>query len=312
MNKREALDILEKISDEGYYQIIWEGYDWYKKNLEPALETIGNYPEEHTSLLAESWFALGWSFYELDAPLKAIACYHKAVEFDTTHSESYRELANCLHKVGQYEQALNYVIKARDLDPDDDFAIEQQEEIESSMEQDEEPYYMEDDLGWACSELMAEDKLNEVNQLIKGRRKTEFLVIRARCYSAQKENKKYLNTLRSIINRGTFFDWTYQEWFYLNAHLYNKLSFWKTMLEMVPLLGSESVFETYQSLSDNHHGNSSTRIKREAVCLFHIYRLEQNVEGILKLHQSYPDWKELKDVANELMPPGISGTSMPG
>ncbi len=309
MENREALYVLEKIANEGYYQIIWEGFDWYQTQLLPALEFAAQSPLEYASLLAENWHALGWTFYELDAPYKAIECYRHAIAYDPEHSESYRELANCMHKTGRFKEALSFVLKARSLDPDDDFAIEQQEEIENSLEHGEQPYYEEGDLVWHCNELLAEGQFDQVLQLLKGRRKTEYLLLRARCYAAQKKNVRFLNTLRRIQNTGNYFDWTYQDWFYLNTQLYHNKSFWETLLDLVPFMASESVFETYQTLSDNHQGKVANRIRREVVCLFNIYRLDQNTSGILALHQQYPEWKELKDVANELMPPGIGGAA---
>ena len=307
MEKREALYVLEKIANEGYYQIIWEGFEWYQSQLLPALEFAGQSPREYASLLAETWHALGWTFYELDAPLKAIDCYQKSISYDSEHSESYRELANCMHKIGRYKEALSFALKARSLDPDDDFAIEQQEEIESSLEHNESPLYQEGDLVWQCSELMATGEFDNVLSLLKGRRKTDYLLLRARCYAAQKKNTKYISTLKRVQNNGNYFDWTYQDWFFLNSSLYHAKAFWQVMLDLVPFMASESVFETYQSLADNQIGQVANRIRREVVCQFHICRIDQDAAGILALHHQYPDWKELKEVANELMPPGIGG-----
>lgn len=309
MEKKEALYILEKIANEGYYQIIWEGYDWYESQLLPALKFASQFPEEYTSLLAETWHALGWTFYELDAPQKAINCYRKAITFDQDHSESYRELANCMHKIGDYKGALVFVIKARSLDPDDDFAIEQQEEIENSLDNRDRALYNEGDLIWECGELLAEGKFDDVYNKLKGRRKTDYLILRARCYAAQNKKTLYLNTLRRILAAGNYFDWSYQDWFYLDPHIYHSKAFWETMLELVPLMASESVFESYQTLFDNQQGHQANRIRREVVCRFHIYRIDQNAEEILALHQDYPEWKELKEVANELMPPGMGRSS---
>ncbi len=312
MENREALDILEKIANEGYYQIIWEGYEWYKNHLLPALDYAAKYPLEYASLLAENWHALGWTFYELDAPLKAIDCYQNAISFDSVHSESYREMANCMHKTGRYKEALSFVLKARSIDSDDDFAIEQQEEIESSLEHNERPLYQSGDLIWDCAELLAEGAFGEVLTKLKNRRKTEYLILRARCYAAQKKNQKYLNTLKRIQAAGNYFDWSYQDWFYLNSQIYHSKAFWSSMLELVPFMASESVFETYQTLSDHQQRQVANRIRREVVCRYHIYRIDQDVAGILELHHDYPDWKELKEVANELMPPGMGRSAMMG
>jgi tetratricopeptide (TPR) repeat protein len=306
MEKREALEILEKIANEGYYQIIWEGYEWYEKQLLPALDFAAQHSLEYASLLAENWHALGWTFYELDAPLKAIDCYRKAIFFDPEHSESYRELANCMHKTGDYKGALVFVIKARSLDPDDDFAIEQQEEIENSLDQREAPLYEKGDLIWECGELLAEGRFDDVFERLKGRRKTDYLILRARCYAAQNKKELFLNTLKRIQMAGNFIDWSYQDWFFLNPHIYHSKAFWETMLDLVPLMASESVFESYQTLFDHQHGHQANRLRREVVCRYHIYRIDQDAEKILALHQDYPDWKELKEVANELMPPGMS------
>ncbi|MFK7809060.1 MAG: hypothetical protein AB8F74_14750 [Saprospiraceae bacterium] len=308
MEKREALYILEKIANEGYYQIIWEGYEWYSTQLIPAIEFASQSPLEYASLLAENWHALGWTFYELDAPLKAIECYRKAVSYDLEHSESYRELANCMHKTGDYKGALVFVIKARSLDPDDDFAIEQQEEIESSLDHREAPLYDTGDLTWECSELLSRGDFESALVKLKNRRKTDYLLLRARCYAAQNESAKFLNTLRRIHGAGAFFDWSYQDWFYLHPYIYQSKAFWEIMLDLVPLMASESVFESYQTLFDNQQGQNAIRIRREVVCRFHIYRIDRNAAEILALHEEYPDWKELKEVANELMPPGMGSS----
>jgi tetratricopeptide (TPR) repeat protein len=312
MEKREAIEVLEKIANEGYYQVIWEGYEWYKDQLLPALEFASQSPIIYSSLLAENWHSLGWTFYELDAPLKAIECYRKAIYYDNDHSESYRELANCMHKTGDYKGALVFVIKARSMDPDDDFAIEQQEEIENSFDQREASLYGKGDLIWECGELLADEKFEEVFTKLKGRRKTDYLMLRARCYSAQKENAKFLNTLRRIHAAGNFFDWSYQDWFYLNPYVYQIKEFWEVMLDLVPLMASESVFESYQTLFDKQQGHIANQIRREVVCRFHIHRIDRNAEEILALHEDYTEWKELKEVANELMPPGMGRSASQG
>ena len=52
-------NVLEKIANEGYYQIVWEGYEWYRNQLLPALDFAAKSPDEYSSLLADFIFASG-------------------------------------------------------------------------------------------------------------------------------------------------------------------------------------------------------------------------------------------------------------
>ncbi|KAA3621646.1 MAG: hypothetical protein DWQ02_27295, partial [Bacteroidetes bacterium] len=86
--------------------------------------------------------------------------------------------------------------------------------------------------------------------------------------------------------------------------LWENVVFWQIQSRLIDK--TKGHFPTYSSLTDKHGDTLEQEARKNAICRFHIARLEFDYKGLMKLYKEYPEWKELREAINELAAPGSS------
>ena len=284
------VEILKKISKEGVSWTHGQGYNWLNETLLPLIQDC---KIEDKSLLSDCWYVIGDVYDFNDAPKMAITAYKKSIHFDEEHGEAYREIASMYERMGEYQKALENAKKALELNPDDEFSIEQYESASQELKSPSEPLYSEDDLDWQCNELLAENKPQEVIGKLINRRKIVYRKIRARSFGILKERDKYLQEWNMIVRNNQEIELDYADWFFMPDEIYYRSQFWNMLYERnnISLTG---ILPDYSSLYKNYRTSLDRKQMRRLVIKTFVLKNENNRQGLLDLAEVYPKWEEIK------------------
>ncbi|MCH2023494.1 MAG: hypothetical protein MK207_13545 [Saprospiraceae bacterium] len=296
MKKKALLDFLVNVENQGVVKLHISGYRWFKSIWLPRLGLADLLIPEHAALLADCWYLMG-DVYDFNcAPLKAIECYKKAIQYDESIDGAYREIANMYKQIGHYSKALNYINIAIDMMPDNTEIKAEKEEIQDCINYDVEPFLTDNNQCWKLNEKLANQEFDFIIQLVSQIDNPELNIIQclARAYGAQANFEKYLETWGQITNSNLTFSLEYADWFYMPDEILNSSEIWQ-MIKSASGRIDEANFMIFDSFTENY-GNQLT--KNQVVNLiadFYIFKANSNKQGIKNLVEKFPLWKELKE-----------------
>ncbi len=269
--------------------LLERGYCWFDGILLPMIQDV-NHSGVSTENLSDLYYLIGDVYDMTSAPLKALYWYEESILIDSSNYAAYREAANMLEQVGDYERACIYINKALEIDPTDECSIQDKECIYSSKQTNSDPLYIKGDMVWEMNELLAGKEFSEILNCLKGKDNVELLKILARAYGALKDEAKYMETWYKISESGEDIYIDYADWFYLPLNLKKSKAFW-LFLKSINDKIKPSVFYNFDSL--NEHYNLPIPEKRLLTCDYNIYLLDRNYEALSEMKQKYPEWIEL-------------------
>lgn len=294
MNKKEVVDLLLLVADEGVSYAHGEGFEFYHNKLLPALSAADNFGIEK-ELLAECWYAVG-DIHDLnDCPLQAIKAYQKSLDYDPDFAGTYKEMANMQERIGTYALALENLKKAQSLDPKDAEIKEDILAIEEAIQFADEPLFQSSNRSWLISELLANSEFNKVLEITNESTEIKELKCRAAAYGALNDFKNYLLSWTAILELNAEMDIDYWDWFYMPNVVYSGVEIWEILKKLNAKIQSGAFIQS--ATLEEYYPNLTEEETRELVCDFHILANSNNSEGLKELAKQYPKWEEPSSLA---------------
>lgn len=299
MKKEEVRKILEKVAEEGVAWPQLQDYKWFKEILIPYITFYEKSYSKENELISDCYYVIGDVFDLNKAPMKAIESYKKSIQVDKNNSAAFRELANMYRNIGEYKNALLYINKSLELDPDDEYAVSDKEWIQEFIDEKSDPFFKKGDLIWECDELLANSEPEKALELLKNKRKTAFRIAKARCYGALFDFRNYMKEWEGILQNSDKFEINSSDWFYMPDEIYENSKIWKILLKLNKRI-IDSTFVSYDSLLFDYGDILNFKEMRKLICEFNIYSCEKNLTELKKLKAQFPKWIEIDEEIKEL------------
>jgi tetratricopeptide (TPR) repeat protein len=290
---------LKKVSKEGVGWTHNNGFEWIKNTLIPHLEFAQQFLNHEKYLIADCFYVLGDVHDFNNAPKAAIKAYAKAIQYDHQFAAAYREMANMYSRIGNYEKATELISIAIHLEPDDKYALLDQEDIHQALEESKEPLYKESDKIWQCNELLANFQPQESLSLLQTTESVEYCKTSAQCYGALLDTQHYLKEWEKISQKNCEIEFKYADWFYMPETVFDSPEIWAIFLSISEKI-KPSVFLSFDSLYQSElYKNLNSNEQYKLLIEFNIYRTESNKEKLTQLYKTYPCWHDLKEIIEQ-------------
>lgn len=288
-------ELLDFVSTGGVPRTHAQGYDWFWTVLTPALQSANAKTKKEKARLADCHYVAGDVHDFNNAPLAAIEEYKKALYYDPEHAASYREIANMQERTGDLEGAMTNIEKALELDPDERCAITDRECILDSISDKQfQPWFREGDIWWQAYEFLASAKPNEALRLLKTPKSLAETRAKICALGALERHDAYLGEWRKLLGKVAEIEFEQHDWFFIPNAVYQAPEIWKLFLESgVRFGGVFSVFETLDS--DEHYKTLSYDARIRLRMEYYLYDQSEDLAGLKRLHETYPDWLELSE-----------------
>lgn len=288
-----AKEMLEHVAKEGVGWAHAQGYRWYWKTFRPALEQAAAAKTLESETLADCYYVCGDIHDFNQAPKAAIEEYRRVLEIEPDSSSAFRELASMYSALGLYEEALRHSDQALRLDPDDEFARKDRQEIEGAISENDAPLYSAGPVLDAY-ELLAIFNPGRALNCLKGLNESEALRARACCYGAMRQDNLYLAEWSSILDQETLIWFSYADWFFMADDIYAAPDLWELLLNAK--VEYKGVFTDFAGLDESERycalsENDKIRLKLQ----YYVYAQSRNLFGLRELYREYPEWKELAE-----------------
>ncbi|WBX75329.1 hypothetical protein PG911_11745 [Tenacibaculum ovolyticum] len=292
MKQTELVTFVNKISENGVSYAHGKGFEFFQETLLPNIKKAEK-SITNKNTLADCWYVIGDIYDFNDSPLKAIESYKKAISFDPKIASAYREIGNMQERIGKYSNAILSIKKALEIEPTDDNTILDLKNAEDSLKKNEKPLYKSSELNWKLSELLANQRFNEVIKLAKNSTNNSVLKKLACAYGGLRQVENYLNVWNQILSSKSDIEIEYSDWFFMPNNIYESEHIWLVFKKMNSKIIS-SIFIQSDSLNENYK-NLKDFQKRELMCDYQIYDNTENKVELNKLSLKYPKWEEVKN-----------------
>lgn len=290
-------DLLLFVSEEGISSTHREGYQWFWNKFMPALEK--HVAETHLSkdVISDCCYIAGDVHDFNSAPKAAIREYKRTLEIDPTLGSAYREIAGMHYRMGEYDRAIDFSNTALKLWPDDESAVWDREELDKALaEETPVPWYEAGDPIWEADELLAQQKPDDALEKVAGRDDLEATLARLRCLGAKECVSEYLELWNDVAQKFDAIEFSYKDWFFMPEVIYDSPDIWRIFYECKAAFSGTFVgFDSLYDSADYRILPLSDKLKLATE--FNFYSHSANLSGLRRLHQKYPEWKE---VAEEL------------
>ncbi len=268
MKRSFVTEMMQAVVDNGFAWISDQGFEWFENTLRDVMDKSVKVCR-NKELLSDFWTEIGDFFDIIEAPRQAALAYKKAVKFDKDNVYPAEELEKMEEEV---TDALKLKAKAA--------------------------------MRAECRELLAKGNAKSALKLLGNAQSKKALLLKANCYAFLGKTTQALECWGALATKNGKIRLEQRDWFYVSSSLLENVLFWKTQSRLIR--NSKGYFPSYKSLTDKHGDTLESQIRKNAICRFHIARLEFNYKGLMKLYKEYPEWKELREAINELAAPGSS------
>lgn len=295
LKKSQIKKILTEVCEGGINFVHPQGYEWFVNTLLPALHEAEKLLPKELDLLAASWYTVGDVYDFNHAFLKAIEAYKKSLFYVPQQTEANREMASMLENIGQYDEALHFINQALLISPTDKMCLSDKESIENSIAYQKEPFYTEGNREWEMNELLAVGAFYQVIAILENTTDIKELQILARAYAGLNQIDEYFSIWERIIETKQLIDIEKADWFFIPDVVYEKnVDFWYLMKKTIPYHKEYIYFPQLESLYE-HYPSLSIAERRNIICDYTIFSLENRQEEIKALQEKYPLCEELRE-----------------
>lgn len=299
MDLSAAYELLDEIAEEGILETHSRGYEWMRDELMPAIALVEGDASPNEELLSDAWYIVGDIHDFNDAPLAAIAAYRKSGEADPRSAASFRELAIMHARMGEYEQALDAINQALEIDEDVPHGFDDLASIQQAAEQGEAVMFVQGDPLWAASEALGRFEPPAGLALLGETQTASELQMLARCVGALNQTEQYLDLWEQIAATGEPIELLYADWFFMADGAYDDVRFWKTLRGLHERMEPGVFLHPPEEVRDAHR--SLTGPQSELLLIdYCIFRLEGDIQGLAAILAKYPEWTDISEDIAEL------------
>ena len=268
MKRSFVTEMMQTVVDNGFAWISDQGFEWFENTLRDVMDKSAKVCR-NKELLSDFWTEIG-DFYDIiEAPRQASLAYKKAVNYDKDNVYPAEELEKMEEEVNDARK-----LKAK-----------------AAMRME-------------ARELLAKGEAKSALKLLGDAHSNKILLLKASCYAFLGKTRQALECWENLAPKKGRIRLEQRDWFYVSSQLWENVHFWKIQSRL--LSKTKGYFPSYSTLTDKHGDTLEAETRKNAVCRFHIARLEFNYKGLMKLYKEYPQWKELREAINELAAPGSS------
>ena len=281
---------------------------WLRDRYLPTIERFKSNARNTNDfyILSDSYYKLGDIFDFMEAPLESLKWYKKSIKYDTQNAAAFREAGDRLSEMGRYRQAIQYLLKALELNPDDNCAKSDLEHIvEYSKDKKDTNLFTKNDKGWKIDEMLAQGKFTKVLHELSNPKKVKDHQRRARAYGGINQKDDFIAEWNRISEMNGPIEWRPADGFFMPYAVWNTSEFWYVLRKSKGrfIHGTwpqhDSLWEFVIRSPEKRRIDSKEDIKRlqKRILLFinyQIARTSKNTELSKQLAKAHPNWPEAK------------------